>query len=62
MQRLQQALRQLSPDHEAVIRLRNWERLSFAEIGQRLGRSEEAAKKLWARAITRLKEVLPDQE
>ena len=62
VQRLQQALRQLNPDHEAVIRLRNWERLSFAEIGQRLGRSEEAAKKLWARAITRLKEVLPDQE
>ncbi len=62
VRRLQGALRHLSPDHEAVIRLRNWERLSFAEIGQRLGRSEEAAKKLWARAITRLKAVLTDQE
>ncbi len=56
--RLQRALQSLSPDHETVIRMRNWDRLSFAEIGQHLGRSEEAAKKLWARALTQLKDAL----
>jgi RNA polymerase sigma-70 factor (ECF subfamily) len=56
--RLQQALEQLSPDYEDVIRMRNWERLSFAEIGQRMGRSEDAAKKLWGRALIKLRDVL----
>ena len=58
--RLQQALERLSPDHEEVIRLRNWERLSFAEIGRRMGRSEEAAKKLWGRALIKLRDVLSE--
>ncbi|MEM8681590.1 MAG: sigma-70 family RNA polymerase sigma factor [Planctomycetota bacterium] len=58
--RLKSALRQLSHDHEEVIRMRNWERLSFAEIGQRMGRSEDAAKKLWGRALAKLRDVLAD--
>ena len=60
--RLRVALQQLSPDYEAVIRMRNWERLTFAEIGRRMGRSEEAAKKLWARALTSLKDALADHD
>lgn len=56
--RLQEALEQLSPDYEDVIRMRNWERLTFAEIGQRMGRSEDAAKKLWGRALIKLRDVL----
>ncbi len=50
-ERLQRALQLLSPDYEAVIRLRNWERLPFAEIGRRMNRSEDAAKKLESAVI-----------
>ncbi len=50
-ERLQRALQLLSPDYEAVIRMRNWERLPFAEIGRRMNRSEDAAKKLESAVI-----------
>lgn len=57
-QLLDQALGQLSEDHQRVIRLRHREHRSFEEIGQALGRSAEAGRKLWARAIERLQELL----
>jgi RNA polymerase sigma-70 factor, ECF subfamily len=41
-----------------VILLRNREHLTFADVGARLGASPEAARKLWARAIERLQEVM----
>jgi RNA polymerase sigma-70 factor (ECF subfamily) len=56
--RLQQAIDRLSADDREVIDLRNWQRLSFADIGQRTGRSAEAARKLWSRAIARLQSEL----
>jgi RNA polymerase sigma-70 factor (ECF subfamily) len=55
---LQQALAQL-PEHERhVIEWRTYELCSFEEIGRRLQRSAEAARKLWARAIERLQQIL----
>ncbi len=55
---LREALTRL-PDHErAVIALRFFDLLSFQEIGQRLGCSPEAARKLCSRSMTRLKHVL----
>lgn len=46
------------PDHyRAAIRLRLWDDLSFAEIGERLGLSDECARKLYGRAIARLREA-----
>jgi len=53
--RLARAMDALTADHRLVIELRNWQLLSFAEIGERLERSEEAARKLWVRAIDRLR-------
>ena len=53
-----QALLQLEPLHRQVIQLRNWEDFSFEAIGQRLGRSSEAARKLWGRAIEKLEQEL----
>jgi RNA polymerase sigma-70 factor (ECF subfamily) len=44
----------LADDHREVILLRQFEELSWAEVGQRLGRSEEAARKLFARAMAAL--------
>ena len=56
--RLECALKRLSPEYQLVLRLRNRESLSFDEIGSRLNRSDEAARKLWSRAISALKREL----
>ncbi len=53
-QRLERALSRIKDEHATVIRLRYHEDLSFAEVAARLGRSEEAARKLWSRAIEAL--------
>jgi RNA polymerase sigma-70 factor (ECF subfamily) len=55
---LSKALEQLPDDHQEVLMLRNWDRLSFKEIGERMGRSHEATRKLWTRAIERLQREL----
>jgi RNA polymerase sigma-70 factor, ECF subfamily len=55
---IEQALRRLPEVSRRAILLRNNERRSFAEIGQELGRSEEAARKLWFRAVERLRRDL----
>jgi RNA polymerase sigma-70 factor (ECF subfamily) len=55
---LARAMARLSGDHHAVLRLRYWEGLSFPEIGQRLGRSTDAVRKLWYRAVERLQEEM----
>ena len=54
--RFHTALRKLSKDHAEVIRLRNIERLTFKEIGEKMGRSEDAVSKLWYRAILNFEE------
>ena len=58
---VREALSGLSEDHRRVLILRNWERLSFEEIGEQMNRSADAAKKLWARAIERLRQEFPDE-
>lgn len=52
------AIRQLPEHYRDVIIWRNYERLSFDDIGQRLGKSAEAARKLWARALEQLQQLL----
>jgi RNA polymerase sigma-70 factor (ECF subfamily) len=37
-----------------AIQLRNFERLSFEEVGKRIGRTAGAAQKIWARAVQQL--------
>jgi RNA polymerase sigma-70 factor, ECF subfamily len=48
------ALERLPADQREVILLRRFEELGFREIGARLERSEEAARKLFARAMASL--------
>lgn len=55
------ALGKLSDVHQQVLRLRYWEDLTFEVIGRQLGRSGDAARKLWYRAIERLGEELERQ-
>jgi RNA polymerase sigma-70 factor, ECF subfamily len=52
--RLEEAIDALSPDHRDVILMRKFEELSFGEIAQRTGRSEDACRMLLARAMTAL--------
>jgi RNA polymerase sigma-70 factor (ECF subfamily) len=55
---LRRALLRLPAEYRQVVVLRNWERLPFEEIGERLGRSAEAVRKLWSRALCRLEQEL----
>lgn len=48
---VRQVVRTLPHDYRRVLILRNWERLPFQEIGQRMGRSTKASQKLWTRAL-----------
>ena len=48
------ALELLEPDERDAIRGRDWDGLSFAELGTRLGIGEEAARKRYTRALPKL--------
>lgn len=58
--RLAQTLEQLPDDYRTVILLRQQLDLTFAEIGERMNRSADAARMLWGRAILRLSDLLPE--
>lgn len=55
---LREAMSRLPDDERAVIVLRHFESLPFQEVGQRLDRSPEAARKLCSRALDRLQHML----
>jgi RNA polymerase sigma-70 factor (ECF subfamily) len=55
---LMAAVDRLPTAEQAVIDLRNRKCLSFSEIGSRLRCSPDAARKLWSRAIARLRTLL----
>lgn len=55
---LAQVMARLPPDYRDVLHLRYWEGLSFVRIAGRIGRSPDAVRKLWYRAIGRLQEDL----
>ncbi len=58
LEKFHEILEQLPPDYAAVIRLRSFDGLSFREIGERLGRTEDAASQLWYRALLKFEEKL----
>lgn len=53
---LRRALARLPDDYRRVITLRYDDGQSFEEIGRLMGRSPDAARKLWARAMERLRQ------
>lgn len=55
---VEEILSSLSADSREVVRLRYWDGLTFPDIGRRLGRSENAVRKTWHRAISRLQEAI----
>jgi len=55
---IQRAIQNLNDEYRLVIELRNWNGLSFAEIGERMNRTENAATKLWYRALIALRKTM----
>jgi RNA polymerase sigma-70 factor (ECF subfamily) len=55
---LADALQRLPPDCREVIVLRHLEGLAFAEVARRMGRSLDVVKKLWPRALARLRDLM----
>ena len=62
LDRLEKALRSLSPDHRQVIRLARIEGLQTGEIARRLRRSPGAVRNLLLRALKELKKSFGDTE
>jgi RNA polymerase sigma-70 factor (ECF subfamily) len=59
---LADALARLSEDHREAIELRNFRQLGWDEAAASMGRSPEAVRKLWARAVSRLGRLIEGRE
>lgn len=59
---LEQGLARLPAGLRALLEWRHRENLSFAEIARRIGKSEDKARRLWARAIAQLQRELQTDE
>ena len=57
---LADALAQLSPARREVIVLRNLEELDWPQVASRMGKSEPAVRKLWARALLALRPLIDE--
>lgn len=55
---IERAMAELPENYARVVRLRNWQGLTFREIGQQLNTGEDAARKLWSRALLRLHDLI----
>lgn len=58
--RLRAAIARLPDEARLVLAWRQHDRLGWAEIGARLGKSPEAARKVWFRAVERLRAEMGD--
>lgn len=59
--RLHAAIDRLPADYRLVIRKRHFEGLPLEAIGQEMGRSSEAVRKLWFRAVEKLADLVDDE-
>lgn len=60
--RLLLAMERLPEHMREVVWLRNWQALSFEEVGRRTGRTSEAARRLFARAVQQLGRELEESD
>lgn len=58
---LADAIEQLAPDYREVIILRNFQRRSFSEIAEIMGRTRPAVQMLWMRAVRTLQAILAER-
>jgi RNA polymerase sigma-70 factor (ECF subfamily) len=59
---LADALAQLDAAYREVIVLRHLENLSFPEVAQRMGRTLDSVKNIWARAVSELRHMVGELE
>lgn len=59
---LLKVLQRLPEDYREVLLLRYQEELPFEEIAQKMGRTGNAVRKLWARAVQRLQEEMESEQ
>lgn len=52
-------LNNLKPEQKEIIILRTWEELSYKEIGEILGKSENSCKMMFSRTIKKLRKDIP---
>ncbi|MCA9200199.1 MAG: sigma-70 family RNA polymerase sigma factor [Planctomycetales bacterium] len=57
---LANSLANLSVDHREVVLLRNIEQLEWPDISEKMGRSTDAVRMLWTRALRELRDVLEE--
>ena len=60
-QQVSNAMRRLSEDYRTVLQMVRLDGLTLREAAQRMGRTREATKKLYGRAMCRLTEILTDE-
>jgi RNA polymerase sigma-70 factor (ECF subfamily) len=60
--RLEQAMERLAESHREVLLLRRFEELTFPQIGELLGKSPDACRMLYARALAALTLEMQEQE
>jgi RNA polymerase sigma-70 factor (ECF subfamily) len=60
-EKLRLAISRLDSADQEVLWLRAEERLGFREIGERMGKSEDAARMQWCRALLNAKRILEDE-
>jgi RNA polymerase sigma-70 factor (ECF subfamily) len=58
-ERLRPHLASLSPDQREVLILRTWDELPYKEIARMSGKSEDACKMSYSRALASLREAMP---
>ena len=58
---LRAAVDRLPPDHRQIIDLRSFQGYSYTEIADRMGRSEQAVRQLWVRALGKLRDELGEE-
>jgi DNA-directed RNA polymerase specialized sigma24 family protein len=61
VERLEAAVLRLPPDYRRVIMLVSRQHRSFTDAGAEMGRSGDAARRLWGRAIEKLAVELQDR-
>lgn len=60
--RLREVMERLPHDYREVIDLRDFEHRSYSEIASHMGRSEDAVRQLWVRAIKSLRELWSESD
>jgi RNA polymerase sigma-70 factor, ECF subfamily len=55
---LESAINELPPQYQQVIDLRSLEGLTFVEVAEQMGKSQDSVEKLWRRAIAALRKTL----